>query len=216
LASKLFGAKTISQDRCCDTKRRGNLSLIAQGQLSTKKQCGKGVNCMDKKIIYAIAVVVVVVVAFGGFLAYQSLFSGTADNGGGASTTYTFGNATSIRFQVHSTTDGVTTEINFTAKNLDSSSTMKLRADVESGDSALSYIMSGNNAWNNEAGTWQASDYATDYANWYTNQFASYRTHGANWKTGDADIYYTDGGTEIQIFAISLNPTIDDALFTVS
>jgi|WetSurMetagenome_2_1015567.scaffolds.fasta_scaffold201326_1 hypothetical protein len=172
---------------------------------------------MDKKIIYAIAVVVVVVVAFGGFLAYQSLFSGTANNGGGggASTT-SFGNATSIRFSVHSTTDGVTTEINFTAKNLDSSSTMKLRADVESGDSALSYILSGNNAWNNIAGTWQASDFATDYANWYTNQFASYRTHGANWKTGDADIYYTDSGAEIQIFAISLNPAVDDALFTVS
>ncbi len=118
-----------------------------------------------------------------------------------------------MQFTVQSTSGGVTTEITFAGKNLDSTN-LKLRVDLEVNDGNYTYLMFGNQtAWNNETGTWKASDFQTDWDNWNTKQFSTYRTHGANWKSGDADIYYVEGGTEIKIFAIRINPTLNDAMF---
>jgi hypothetical protein len=172
------------------------------------------VSIINKKIYIALAILAIIVVV-AGVASYQLLYSNPSSEGGSRTqTAYTLGNATNVQFTVQSTSGDVMTEITFAGKNLNSTDPT-LRVDLTSGDSVLSYLIFGNQtAWNNETGTWKPSDYATDWNNWNTNQFAVYRSHNASWKSGDADIYYfNDSGTEIKIFDISINPTLNDSLF---
>ena len=177
---------------------------------------------MNKNTMYIVVAVVVVIIVIAGVAAYIFLYSGGEEgNGGngngGGETIYTMGNATSLQFGVLSMIDDSTTSLDFAAKNLDNMDLM-LRVDLDiGGGMVLSYIMYGNQtSFNNESGEWMETDFATDWENWNTNQFSSYRNHNPDWTTGMDDIEYTDDlGNSITIYDIVINPSLDDSLFTV-
>ena len=170
--------------------------------------------------MYIVVVAIVVIIIIAGVAAYIFLYSGGEEgNGGngGGETIYTLGNATSLQFSVLSMISDSTTALDFAAKNLDNMDLM-LRVDLDiGGGTVFSYIMYGNQtSFNNETGVWMESVFETDWQNWNTDQFSSYRNHNPDWTTGDDDIEYTDDlGNSITVYDIVINPSLDDSLFAV-
>ncbi|MCW4044286.1 MAG: hypothetical protein NWE94_02065 [Candidatus Bathyarchaeota archaeon] len=164
-------------------------------------------------VIAVVAIIVVAAVVAGVYLATQG--------GGGAtptpspSATPTVADATSLQFSVEITGGDAAGTYTFKAKNIGQSS-MKIRIDISSGGVDLVYIVNGEKekAWVYMSGTWTESDFATDWDAWGTT-LTDYKESLADW-TGTGDYTYTENGTTVRIYNITVNPSLADSLFETS
>ncbi len=171
----------------------------------------KGISTL---VIAVIVVVVVVVIGVGVYL----LMSGTGGTGGGGGATPTptpttpnVEGATSLQFKVEVTSGGTSYTNTYMAKNIGSSN-MMLR--VEIGDTMV-YILNGadQKAWTYMDGAWTdiSDTFSTEWNSWSTT-VSGYQGSLADW-TGTGEWTYTEDGTTVRIFDISVNPTLADSLF---
>jgi hypothetical protein len=91
-----------------------------------------------------------------------------------------------------------------------------LRVDVISTDITYSYIMFAGNetSYTNATGTWELSDFATDWGSTWSPLFFGYVDHTPNWMTGDGNIVFTDSSGDNTVYNIEINPTLSESLFT--
>jgi hypothetical protein len=186
----------------------------------TAKQKGQRKNnrglCMNQKGIstLVIAVIVVVVIAVVGVGVY--LYMGSSGENGGATPTPTptapdVEGASSLQFSVE-VTSGTTVYTNtYMAKNIGSSDLM-IRIEME-GD--MVYIVNGaeEKAWAYMEGQWTdiSSTFSDEWDSWSTT-VSGYQDSLSDW-TGAGEWIYTEDGTTVRIFDISVNPTLADPLF---
>lgn len=171
----------------------------------------KGISTI---VIAVIVVIVVVVVGVGVYLA----MSGTGGNGGPTPTPTpapSVEGATSLQFSVEVTSEGTSWGTNtYMAKNIGASS-MMIRIEMESTEGDMVYILNGaeQKAWAYMAGEWTdiSSTFSTEWDSWHT-MVSGYQTSLADW-TGTGEYTYTEEGTTVRIFGISVNPTLADSLF---
>ncbi len=162
-----------------------------------------------------IAVIVVVVIAVVGVGVYLYM-SGSGGNGGGGGATPTptasdVGSASSLQFSVEVTSEGESYTNKYWAKNIGTSD-MMIR--VEIGD-VMVYVLNGadEEAWSYMAGEWtDLSDTFSDEWDQWDPLFASYQDSLADW-TGTGEWSYTEDGTTVRIFGISVNQPLADSLF---
>lgn len=161
-----------------------------------------------------IAVIVVVVIAVVGVGVYW--YMGSSGNGGEATPTPTpsapdVGGASSLQFSVEVTSDGTTYTNTYMAKNIGTSDLM-IRIEM---DGDMVYIVNGaeEKAWYYMDGAWTdiSSTFSDEWASWSTT-VSGYQGELADW-TGTGEWTYTEDGTTVRIYDISVNPTLADSLF---
>jgi uncharacterized protein (UPF0333 family) len=189
------------------------LNCLASKNRATKNNWGL---CMNQKgistLVIAVIVVVIAVVGVGVYLAMSGT-GGTGGNGGATPTPTApdVGGATSLQFKVEVTSEGTSYTNTYMAKNIGSSN-MMIR--IEIGDTMV-YILNGadQKAWTYMDGTWTdiSSTFSTEWNSWNTT-VSGYQDSLENW-TGTGEYTYTEAGTTIRIFDISVNPTLADSLF---
>jgi hypothetical protein len=167
---------------------------------------------MEKKMMYALIAVVVLVVVASVAGTYVLM-----NNGGSTQNTVKVKDATSLQYTVDVTYNGTTTLAKFAGENLGTSG-MLLRVDLSGGGRNWSLILNGTDrtAWQTFGGNW--TDISTSYNDimtsgcgmrWNANMNAL-----ANWN-GTGDCTYTDSAaaTTFRIYNVALNPTLDASLF---
>ena len=177
---------------------------------------------MNKKTIYIIVAVLVVIIVIAGAAAYILM-----NNGGNGGTTptptpsptpaLTVVDASTLQFSVAETTNGVTLNYNFAAKNVNTT-TEVMRMDIIDTAGNYSYVIdlgTSKSSLKINDGAWSASDFNTDMS--YIVAFADYQTALVNWDGHAATYSYTaPSGASIVISALHVNPTLADSLFATS
>jgi FlaG/FlaF family flagellin (archaellin) len=160
-------------------------------------------------VVVAVVVIAVVVVSVG---AYVLLGLG---GGGGGEEPLTVADATSLRFSTDGAFGGGTATYRFSGKNLGTDDLM-VRVDIESNGNDLVCILhvGEQKAWANTSGTFMEDNYAQDWADW-GNQWTSYVARLQDWSEGDGNVTYTVQGNSVTIYAIAINPTLEDSFFEV-
>jgi hypothetical protein len=156
-----------------------------------------------------IAIVVIVVAAGVGVGAY------VATRGGGGTSGGDIGSATSLSCKVDVTVpDQGTMTLDLKAKNLQNTANLMIRMEGTMYDTSVIYIINAaqSKGWICTADIWQemsVGDFST-----YQAQLTSYPSQLSGWTGGDYT--YTDPttGYSVKIYAIEVNPTLDDSLFT--
>jgi hypothetical protein len=168
---------------------------------------------MDKKMMYALVAVIIIVVVLAVAGTYVLMNTGK---------TVKVGDATSLQFSAEVSYQGATPIItNWAAKNVGATD-MVLRIDLLGGESGnYTYIMNHGTqtAWVSSNGTW------TDVSSDFTNQWNTWVGTGKDWTnhlnrlttnwSGTGDYTYTNSttGTTIRYYDIAVNPTLADSLF---
>jgi hypothetical protein len=173
----------------------------------------KGISTL---VIAVIVVVVVVVVGVGAYL----LMSGTGGNGGATPTPTPTApdveGATSLQFSVD-VTSGDTSYTNiYMAKNIGTSD-MMIRIEMSNGYNAIDIVNAAEQkVWEYTDGQWtDLSDAFSDqWASW-SSTWSGYKNTLADW-TGTGEWTYTENGSTVRIYDISVNPTLADSLFQPS
>lgn len=180
---------------------------------------------MNKKGIstLVIAVIVVVVIAVVGVGVYLAM-SGTGGNGNGGEATPTptatapdVAEASSLQFSVDVTAEGSSYTNNYMAKNIGTSD-MMMRIEMLSTDGDIIYIVNGaeQKVWMYAGGEWtdMSMSFSDEWDSWSTT-VGGYQDDLADW-TGTGEWTYSEGGTTVRIYDISVNPELADSLFQQS
>lgn len=186
----------------------------------------------NKKAISALAVVGIIaalVVVGGAYYAYShnlipsnwisQIKNGFSQITHSGSTTTTVGDATSLKFNVAITSNGVSQgSYLFYAKNIKTDNSFMIRVEETATDGTQSiYIVNAQQqqAWSYTNGEWTdvSSTYSSQYSTWYGTwhgyvQYLSLLTGGG--------FTYTSGTNSYTISNINVNPSLDDSLFTHS
>jgi hypothetical protein len=181
-------------------------------------------TAMNKNTMYILVAVLIIVIVIAGVVIYMYVGTGGGGGGGGETptTVYTMGNATSLQYTVNLTTASAEPGIYmFAGKGLGTAEIwlrVDANPDVSVGTTYSTIMYAGNQtSWTNATGTWEVSDFATDWGTTWSPSWSSYIDHNASWMTGDGDISYSDSsGNDILIYNIAINPTLSDSLFTPS
>jgi hypothetical protein len=133
----------------------------------------------------------------------------TSSTGNGVAT------ATSLKYSVSLTENGVVKGVyTFQGKNTGSSNSM-IRIDFTEGEDNTIFIFNGaqQKAWTYSGGEWVdiSAYYDQQYQVW-DNVWKGYVTGLAAW-TGTGDHSYTQDGETVRIYDIQVNPTLADSLF---
>jgi len=170
---------------------------------------------MNNKTL-AIAIVVIIVVA----AVAAGVYFATQNTGGGGSATPTptaspsVSSASSLQFSVDIESGDAAGTYTYKAKNI-GESTMKIRIDMSISGMDFVYIVNGEEqkSWTYMSGTWtENTDFTADWDSWGV-ALTGYKEDLANW-TGSGDYTYSDSeGNSIKIYAITVNPTLEDSLF---
>ena len=174
---------------------------------------------MNKKGIstLVIAVIVVVVIAVVGVGVYVAM-SGTGGNGGATptptATAPDVGGASSLQFSVEVTSEDTVYTNTYMAKNIGTSD-MMMRIEMSSTDGDIIYIVNGaeQKVWMGMGGEWtdMSSSFSDEWDSWSTT-VSGYQDELVDW-TGTGEWTYTEDGTTVRIYDISVNPTLEDSLF---
>jgi hypothetical protein len=195
----------------------------------------------SKKLLAIIAIIIIVVaIAAGAFLLMGSKPSGgtnpsaspTSTTSPGASSTASasasptasatnqVGTAQSIRFSAKYTSASPSTstmafDYTFSAKNIGTPN-MMIRVEGNIAGQNVVYIVNGatKKAWISTADTWidLSTEFASEWSSW-DNTWEGFKTNLDDW-AGSGDITYNVGGDSVRIYNISVNPALDDSLFT--
>jgi outer membrane lipoprotein-sorting protein len=174
-------------------------------------------DLMNKKTMYGIVaaiVIVVVVIAVAG--AYVLM-----NNGGGAGNSANVASATSLQYTISATNSSGASQGSYVFYAKDAgTSNMKMRIEFTNADGATAiYIVNGaeQKAWVSNNGVWAdvSTSYSTVWDSW-NSQWTAYKNSLSAW-SGTGDYVYTDSsGNSVKISNISVNPTLDDSLFSHS
>jgi hypothetical protein len=159
-------------------------------------------------IIVAIVAVAAVAVGAGIFVATRG-----GGGGGGGGGGVDVSGATSLRFKVDTTVEGMSGTYTLSAKNIGSSNMMMRIEGTMSGQDFI-YIINGaqQKLWVEMGGQWM--DLSTNYSQYWdtwNQSFTGYKTQLAGWTGGDWT--YTQSGVTVRIYNIEVNPSISDSLF---
>jgi len=102
------------------------------------------------------------------------------------------------------------------AKNIGESN-LKIRIEISSGGVELVYVVNGEQqkAWSYMDGQWtESSDFSAEWDAW-SSTLTGYKESLADW-TGTGEWTYTQDGTTVRIYDITVNPTLADSLFEPS
>jgi hypothetical protein len=161
-----------------------------------------------------IAVVVVVVVAVAGVGAYVLVSRGGGTGGGGGGGGGDIGSATSLKFDVSSTTGGVSSSMTFYVKGIGSDA-VKMRVEGTAAGQEFKLIINGEQekVWMYIAGQWMdfSSSYS-DYWEQWNSAFSGYKESLSGW--AGSGTWTSPDGT-VTISNIQVNPTLEDSLFVV-
>lgn len=174
---------------------------------------------MDQKTI-AIVVIVVVIVAVIGVAAYWMLSSGgTGEPEPTPTPTATptgIEGANSLEFTVDITGGTAEGTTNYYAKNIGTDDLM-IRVECEYGEMTLTYIVNGalQKAWADEGTGWvDLSDTFSDQWALWQPTYQVYEDELGTWTEGEWT-YTADDGSEVRIYNITVNPSLEDSLFEV-
>jgi hypothetical protein len=165
---------------------------------------------MNKKMMYALVAMVVIIAVAGSAGGYMFM-----NSGGGK--TVKVADATSLQYYVDVTYQGTTTLSKFAGKNIGTPN-MILRIDLSGSnqDNFTNVVNSGDQtAWRSTNGNWAdvSATYDTIMAIGCGEQWRNNVNALANWN-GTGDCTYTDStGTSYKIYNVSINPTLADSLF---
>jgi hypothetical protein len=179
---------------------------------------------MNKQTTYIIVAVLVIVIIIAGAAAYLLMNNGGT---GGTNATPTptpaplsVVGATSLQFSVDETTGGGSpVTYNYAIRNFNTTNE-ELRLDIPGGEVGnYSYIIKISDSTSylslDNGATWTASDFATD-SNFVVivNDYATHLV--SDWNGHDEGITYTSGDITNVIYALHVNPSLPDSLFTTS
>lgn len=171
-------------------------------------------------VVAAIVIIIVVVAAAGAYVLMNS--GGGGGGGGGGGNSADVASATSLKYTVSVTNSSGASlgSYVFSAKDAGTSNA-KMRIEFTNPDGGTTiYIVNGalQKAWVQTDGQWTdvSSSFSTVWDPWNA-QWTAYRDSLAAW-SGTGDYTYTDSttGDSVKISNISVNPTLDDALFSHS
>jgi hypothetical protein len=173
--------------------------------------------------VIVIAIIAIAAVAAGVYLATQS--GGGGGGGGGVTPTPTssaavtptptganVAGASSLQYTVQITGGEAEGTYTFKAKDIGESS-MKIRIDISSGGAEVSYVVNGEQqkSWMYMDGAWTESNFSTDWDAWRSTM-TGYKESLADW-TGTGEWTYTEDGSTVRIYDITVNPSLADSLF---
>ncbi len=175
-----------------------------------------GEKAMNKKTIYIVVAVLVVVIIVG--VAGVMLLSkpGGSTNPSATPTPTasptTIVGANTVQFSVNDTTTGVTYMFACKAFN---TTTEIVRVDIPGATGNYSYILNVGEmkSWSNTAGTWaqdasfDPSGFATAFTDYVDRLAASGSTN---------DLSFTKDGASYTVYCVAVNPTLADSLFATS
>jgi hypothetical protein len=181
-------------------------SFIHQGE-------NKVGDSMNKKTIYIVVAVLVVIIVAAGVGIWLLYYNGTTPTA-----TPSVVGASTLQFSVNETTNGALVTYEFAGKNVNTSSLM-LKVDIPGGSAGnYSYVLnvSQQKSWDSiNGGTWTEGNFTTDWSTWGAAWY-NYVNNLVNW-SGTGDYSYTStSGSTITIYNIVVNPTIPDSTFQTS
>ena len=190
------------------------------------KNSKTGISTM---ILVAVVVVIVVVGAAVGAYYFMSQNpagssdtnptttpSGTTDPT--TSTPTSVADATSLKYSVSLTENGVeTASYTYWGKNAGTENfAMRIEYTDESDDGILIFNSETNEAWTYSGGEWvDISSYFDSQFDMWENLWTGYVNSLESW-AGTGEYTYSADGNTVRIYDISVNPTLEDSLFTHS
>jgi len=175
-----------------------------------------GIEMNNKGISWMIIAIVIIAVVVVGGVAYWAM-TNTGDGGGnGGDETPDIAGATSLKFDVSATIEGVQEDYSFLAKNLGASNVMIRVNQIDAQGMEFTYILNAaeEKVWIYYDGTWtDYSDTFSLYWDTWNPALDGYKDALADW-TGTGNYEYNVGDNSFTISGISVNPTLDDSLFS--
>lgn len=179
-------------------------------------------KALSTMLIVAIVVVIIVVAGVAAYW-YMSQNPATPQDTTPTSTpspTTTPGvaGASSLKYSVSLTENGVVQgTYTYWGKNAGTDD-FSMRIEFTDSDGDTIYIFNGvqDKAWTYAGGEWvDISDYYASQSDIWNNLWVGYTNSLAAW-SGTGDYSYTQNGSTVRIYDISVNPALEDALFTHS
>ena len=180
-------------------------------------------KALSTMLIVAIVVVIIVVAGVAAYW-YTSQNPATPEDTTPTSTpsptvtTPGVAGASSLKYSVSLTENGVVQgTYTYWGKNAGTSD-FSMRIEYTDSDGDTIYIFNGvqDKAWTYAGGEWvDISDYYTAQSGIWNNLWVGYTNSLAAW-SGTGDYSYTQDGSTVRIYDISVNPALEDALFTHS
>jgi hypothetical protein len=187
-------------------------------------------KALSTMIIVAVVVVIIVVAGVAGYWYMTQNPATPANNTPTAtpssstaspsptSTTTGVAGASSLKYSVSLTENGtVQGTYTFWGKNAGTNA-FSMRIEFTDSDGNTIYIFNGaqSKAWTYSGGEWvDISDYYSAQSSIWNNLWVGYTNNLSAW-AGTGDQSYTQDGSTVRIYDISVNPSLDDALFTHS
>ncbi len=176
-----------------------------------------------------VVVVVIAIIAVGGVAAYLLSQNGANPSDStptatppvssptaNPSTSVDIAGASSLKYSIAVTENGAEVgSYTFWGKNAGTSD-FSMRIEYTDADGSGTYIFNGAEmkAWYEADGEWtDISDYYSAQLDIWNNVWSGYTTNLAAW-TGTGDWSYGVDGNNVRIYDISVNPALDDSLFT--
>jgi hypothetical protein len=160
-------------------------------------------------VIVAVIAVIAVVAGVGVYAATRGGGGGNGGGGNGGGTDIS--GASSLQFDVNSTTENLSSAFTFYTKNIGTSNVMIRIDGTVSGEDVI-YIINGaqQKVWIYAAGTWidLSSSYSTYWETW-SQSLQGYQSDLVDWSNGSWTS--PDGSTTIS--NIQVNPSLSDSLF---
>jgi hypothetical protein len=178
-------------------------------------------KALSTMLIVAIVVVIIVVAGVAGYWYMSQNPSTPSDTTPTPSPTAAISgvaDASSLKYSVSLTENGVLKgTYTFWGKNAGTGD-FSMRIEFTDSDGDTIYIFNGaqDKAWTYAGGEWvDISDYYASQWDIWNNLWVGYTNSLAAW-SGTGDYSYTQDSSTVRIYDISVNPALEDSLFTHS